>query len=318
MKEAFEKINTLRTKKTGFLAVADRLLPGPINKFIQNSAMRVEQEVRNSKDIVDVSNELFDLMKNKQDDVESSVVKFTDIKEQMTYTVKELSKQARELEEVKNSEELSEMDVFNAERILTLISNNILTFQENIQNINAAQNMAMQCIMHIDQMLPTIENSMKDSLAINAFLNKISNFKESFTTIAEVTNQIQDSNSESIHSMIRSTGDFENLLETNVQGIQKRTKAKKQLALEMKDQGAKEKQLGARLRNAIVDAHEAMDGETQAPVFLDGDEVGDYYVPERIDIGHQLENKKKEKNVKTTKTRKVVRRVVKTKPSEEA
>jgi hypothetical protein len=305
MKEAFSKINDLRTRKTGFLAVADRLLPGPINKFVQNSAMKVEQEVRNNKDIVDVSNDLFDLMKNKQNEVENSAVKFTDIKDQMTTTIKELSEQARELVEVKESEELTDAEKFNAERILTLISSNILTFQENVQNINAAQNMAMQCIMHIDQMLPTIENSMKDSLAINGFLNKISNFKDSFTTIAEVTNQIQDSNSESIHNMIRKTGDFEALLETNVKGIEKRTKAKQQLALEMKDQSTKEKQLGAKLRNAIVDAHDAMSGEEQAPVFLDGDDVGDYYVPERIDLSNQLGH-----NKSTTAKKKVVRKVV--------
>ena len=84
----------------------------------------------------------------------------------------------RDLEEKKLDENVTEMETQNIERLITIISSNILMFKENIQNINAAQNISHQCVLHIDQMLPTIENSMTDSLAISAFLGKINNFKE--------------------------------------------------------------------------------------------------------------------------------------------
>lgn len=300
MREAFEKVEDLRDRKTGFLAISDKYLPESVNKLVQTAAMKAEQKTRNDKDIVQISDDLFGLMKKKQEDVENTAVKFIDIKNQMEKTVLQLSQEAKELELVKNNGDLSENDIWNAERVLTLISNNILTFKENIQNINAAQNMAMQCIMHIDQMLPTIENSMKDSLAVNGFLDKINKFKNNFTVIAEITNKIQDNNSESIHNMIRSTGDFDKILQTNIKGIERRTEAKARLTLEMKEQSTKDKQSAARLRNAIVDAQESMN-KNQAEVFLDGEEVGEYYVPQRIDLNNQLENNPSKKTVRKVK-----------------
>jgi len=297
MEEAFSKINLIKNRKTGFLALSERILPNFANKFIQDSALKIDQEIRNQKDITEVSKELFGFIKSNQDDVEHSAVQFVLIKNQMIETLDLLSEEARELESLKDDPELNEIDLFNIERILTLISNNILTFKASLLDINASQNIAMQCISHIDQMLPTIENSLNDSLAINAFLHKIEQLKTSFTTIAKVTSEIQDNNSVSINNAIRTSGDFEDLISNNVNSINKNIESKTKLAIEMKKQGEKQQALGIELRNAIVTANESLDDNANLQVFSSADDVGNFYVPQRIDLNNTLGNKKAKKEV---------------------
>jgi hypothetical protein len=314
MAEAFAQIENIQTQKKGILGFSEKWLPNPINNFVQSSAIKIKEEERKRQDIVEITGSLFGSLKTKQDDVESSTIKFTDIKGHMKNTVSELEKKARYLEEKKNEEDISEMEMQNVERLITIISSNILMFKENIQNINAAQNISHQCVLHIDQMLPTIENSMTDSLAISAFLGKINNFKEGFTTVANVTNKIQQSNSDRIHSMIKNTGDFEELLTESVRGIEQRSKERQQLSIEMKKQDVRNEQKHIELRNTIADSLEQMSDEDQSTVFKSEDDVGEYYVPSKIDVGNRLSNKsnKEEPNStsKVIRKKKVVRKKV--------
>lgn len=291
MAEAFAQIEEIQTQKKGFLGFSDKYLPSTINNFVQSSAMKIKEEERKRQDIVEITSSLFGALETKQEEVESSTVQFTQIKEQMRQTVAELESKARYLEEKKAAPDVSEIELQNVERLITIISSNILMFKENIQNINAAQNISHQCVLHIDQMLPTIENSMTDSLAISAFLGKINNFKEGFTTVANVTNKIQQSNSDRIHSMIKNTGDFEELLSESVRGIENRSKEREQLSLEMKKQEQRNEQKHIELRNTISDSLEKMSGEDQSTVFKSDDDVADYYVPSKIDVGNRLDNK---------------------------
>jgi enamine deaminase RidA (YjgF/YER057c/UK114 family) len=300
---AFEKIKELRTRKTGVLKWADKLLPSVASDFINKTTLKIEQEKRNNLDIVDTSNELFGLIKEKQENVEQAAYKFNDIKNQMKATLESLSEEAATLDALIKSEELDEMEIYNANRVINIISSNILIFRENIEQINASQNVAQQCIMHIDQMLPTIENSMKDSLAVNGFLNKINNLKDSFMTIADVTNQISENNSENINNIVRKASDFEELLESNVKNIENRTKNRKALKLEMQGQHQKQLALDSKIRDTIVSSMESMDEESKTPIFNDSEEVAKHFVPEKINLSGQLENKKT--------VRKVVKRVLK-------
>ena len=291
MAEAFAQIEEIQTQKKGFLGFSEKWLPSPINNFVQSSAIKIKEEERKRQDIVEITESLFGALQTKQEEVEASTVQFTQIKQQMMKTVEELEVKARYLEEKKLDEEITEMETQNIERLITIISSNILMFKENIQNINAAQNISHQCVLHIDQMLPTIENSMTDSLAISAFLGKISNFKEGFTTVASVTNKIQQSNSDKIHNMIKNTGDFEELLSESVRGIENRAKEREQLSLEMKKQEHRNEQKHIELRNTIADSLEKMSDEDQSTIFKSEDDVADYYVPSKIDVGNRLANK---------------------------
>ena len=318
MAEAFAQIEEIQTQKKGFLGFSDKYLPAPINNFVQGTSMKIKEEERKRQDIVEITSNLFGALETKQEEVESSTVQFTQIKEQMKNTVAELEAKARYLEEKKSEPEVSEMELQNIERLITIISSNILMFKENIQNINAAQNISHQCVLHIDQMLPTIENSMTDSLAISAFLGKINNFKEGFTTVANVTNKIQQSNSDRIHNMIKNTGDFEELLSESVRGIENRSKEREQLSLEMKKQEQRNEQKHIELRNTISDSLEKMSGEDQSSVFKSDDDVADYYVPSKIDVGNRLDNKAqpqatqdKQFASKVVRKKKVVKKVVK-------
>lgn len=311
MDEAFRQIEEIRTKKTGVLAFSEKYLPSPVNNFIQSSAIKIKEEERKRQDIVEITTNLFSALETKQNEVESSTIKFSKIKEQMLKTVSELEEKARYLENERNKEGTTELEAQNIERLITIVSSNILMFKENIQNINAAQNISHQCVLHIDQMLPTIENSMTDSLAISAFLSKINNFKDSFSTVASVTNQIQQSNSDRIHTMIKETGDFEELLTESVKGIENRAKERKALGLEMKKQEEKNAIKHIQLRNTIADSLEDMVSEEQASVFKSDDDVAEAYIPSKIDIGNRLTDESNASNVK--KTVRQVKKVVKKK-----
>lgn len=318
MAEAFAQIEEIQTQKKGFLGFSEKWLPSPINNFVQTSAIKIKEEERKRQDIVEITESLFGALQTKQEEVEASTVQFTQIKDQMKKTVSELEAKARYLEEKKRDEDVTEMETQNIERLITIISSNILMFKENIQNINAAQNISHQCVLHIDQMLPTIENSMTDSLAISAFLGKINNFKQGFTTVANVTNKIQQSNSDKIHNMIKNTGDFEELLSESVRGIENRSKERDQLSLEMKKQEHRNEQKHIELRNTIADSLEKMSDEDQSTIFKSEDDVADYYVPSKIDVGNRLADKASQKPEKdfsssVIRKKKVVRKkVVKT------
>lgn len=318
MSEAFAQIEEIQTQKKGLLGFSEKWLPSPINNFVQTSAIKIKEEERKRQDIVEITESLFGALQTKQEEVESSTIQFTQIKDQMKKTVSELESKARYLEEKKNEEEVTEMETQNIERLITIISSNILMFKENIQNINAAQNISHQCVLHIDQMLPTIENSMTDSLAISAFLVKINNFKEGFTTVANVTNKIQQSNSDKIHNMIKNTGDFEELLSESVRGIENRSKERSQLSLEMKKQEERNEQKHIELRNTIADSLEKISDEDQSTIFQSEDDVAEHYIPSKINVGNRLTNKESQKSEKDfsssiIRKKKVIRKkVVKT------
>lgn len=228
LRDAFARIEDIKkAKATGFAA-----LP-VIGTFIRTAKSKLEEEQRKQQSIQEVIENTFKSLDNKKDKAVNTAIQFMNIKKEIKDSIAELTERCIFLESIIADDSTDEGTRFNVRRLLTMIAANMAVLEENVANINAAQNMCQDIVIKIEQMLPTIKNTLVDGLAINAFLDKLTTFKDSFTSISKLTNSIQEINAENINSMILKNANWDEMFQEQIQGTASRTQNRKKLALEL-------------------------------------------------------------------------------------
>ncbi len=228
LRDAFARIEDIRNAKAKGIAA----LP-VIGTFIRSAKSKLEEENRKQQSIQEVIENTFKSLDDKKNKAVHTANQFINIKQEIKDSIQELKERCMFLESIIADEDTDEMTKFNVTRLLTMIAANMAVLEENVANINAAQNMCQDIVLKIEQMLPTIKNTLVDGLAINSFLEKLTSFKDSFTDISKLTNNIQEINAENINSLILKNTDWNELFNENIKGIENRTKNRQKVALEV-------------------------------------------------------------------------------------
>lgn len=228
LRDAFARIEDIKNAKAKGLAS----LP-VIGTFIRTAKSKLEEEQRKQQSIQEVIENTFKSLDNKKDKAVNTANQFMIIKKEIKESIEELKERCIFLETVISDENTDEATRFNVTRLLTMIAANMAVLEENVANINAAQNMCQDIVLKIEQMLPTIKNTLIDGLAINSFLDKLTAFKDSFTDISRLTNNIQEINAENINAMILKNTNWDEMFQENIQGTATRTQNRKKLAVEV-------------------------------------------------------------------------------------
>jgi len=228
LRDAFARIEDIKNAKAKGLAS----LP-VIGTFIRTAKSKLEEEQRKQQSIQEVIENTFKSLDNKKDKAVNTANQFMTIKKEIKESIEELKERCIFLETVISDENTDEATRFNVTRLLTMIAANMAVLEENVANINAAQNMCQDIVLKIEQMLPTIKNTLVDGLAINSFLDKLTAFKDSFTNISKLTNNIQEINAENINAMILKNTNWDDMFQEQIQGTATRTQNRKKLAIEV-------------------------------------------------------------------------------------
>ncbi len=228
LRDAFARIEDIKNAKAKGLAS----LP-VIGTFIRTAKSKLEEEQRKQQSIQEVIENTFKSLDNKKDKAVNTANQFMTIKKEIKESIEELKERCIFLETVISDENTDEATRFNVTRLLTMIAANMAVLEENVANINAAQNMCQDIVLKIEQMLPTIKNTLVDGLAINSFLDKLTAFKDSFTDISKLTNNIQEINAENINAMILKNTNWDDMFQEQIQGTATRTQNRKKLAIEV-------------------------------------------------------------------------------------
>lgn len=228
LRDAFARIEDIKNAKAKGLAS----LP-VIGTFIRTAKSKLEEEQRKQQSIQEVIENTFKSLDNKKDKAVNTANQFMTIKKEIKESIEELKERCIFLETVISDENTDEATRFNVTRLLTMIAANMAVLEENVANINAAQNMCQDIVLKIEQMLPTIKNTLVDGLAINSFLDKLTSFKDSFTDISRLTNNIQEINAENINAMILKNTNWDEMFQEQIQGTATRTQNRKKLAIEV-------------------------------------------------------------------------------------
>ncbi len=248
LRDAFARIEDIKKAKATGLAA----LPF-VGTFIRSAKVKLEEEQRKQQSIQEVIEKTFKSLDDKKDKAVNTAIQFMSIKKEIKESIEELTERCIFLESIIADETTDEATRFNVRRLLTMIAANMAVLEENVANINAAQNMCQDIVIKIEQMLPTIKNTLVDGLAINAFLDKLTTFKDSFTDISKLTNSIQEINAENINSMILKNTNWDEMFQEQIQGTASRTQNRKKLALELQKAEQKNLRNELLLQNTITE-----------------------------------------------------------------